>query len=70
MVLWRADRPIGTRWCGGEPTLEEILPDHIVRAVMEADGVDPQALAAHLRSLAREIAAVRHAGRELPRLFE
>jgi hypothetical protein len=36
-------------WCHREPTLDEMLSDSIVRAVMEADGVDPQELAATLR---------------------
>jgi hypothetical protein len=36
-------------WCHREPTLDEILSDSIVRAVMEADGVEPQELAAMLR---------------------
>jgi hypothetical protein len=33
----------------GEPTLDEMLSDPIVRAVMEADGINPQELAATLR---------------------
>jgi hypothetical protein len=33
----------------GEPTLNEMLSDSIVRAVMEADGIDPQELEATLR---------------------
>jgi hypothetical protein len=36
-------------WCHREPTLNEILSDSITKAVMEADGVDPQELAAMLR---------------------
>jgi len=36
-----------------EPTLAEILSDTIVRAVMDADGVDPAALEAELRRMAR-----------------
>jgi len=36
-------------WCHREPTLDEILSDSIVRAVMEADGIEPQELAAMLR---------------------
>ena len=28
-------------WCHREPTLNGILSDSIVRAVMEADGVNP-----------------------------
>ena len=35
--------------CHREPTLNEILSDSIVRALMEADGIDPQELAATLR---------------------
>jgi hypothetical protein len=42
-------------WNHREPTLDEILPDHIVIAVMEADGVDPQELAATLRQAGREL---------------
>jgi hypothetical protein len=38
-------------WCHREPTLDEILSDSIVRGVMEADGIEPQELAAmHARS--------------------
>ena len=36
-------------WFHREPTLDEILSDSIVRAVMEADGIEPQELAAMLR---------------------
>ena len=43
-----------------EPTLDEILSDCIVRALMEADGVDPQDLAATLRLTGRKL--VRRAG--------
>jgi hypothetical protein len=35
-------------WFHREPTLDEILSDSIVRALMEADGVDPQELAVTL----------------------
>jgi hypothetical protein len=38
-----------------DPTLDELLGDPITQAVMIADRVDPPALAAMLRSLAREI---------------
>jgi len=31
-------------WYHREPTLDEILSDSIVRALMDADGVDPQEL--------------------------
>jgi hypothetical protein len=43
-----------------EPTLDEILSDSIVRALMEADGVDRQDLAATLRLTGRKL--VRRAG--------
>ena len=35
-----------------EPSLEEMLTDPIVRALMEADGVDPEEVEALLRSIA------------------
>jgi hypothetical protein len=47
-------------WYHREPTLDEILSDSIVRAVMEADGIDPQELAATLRQAGRQL--VRRAG--------
>jgi hypothetical protein len=31
-------------WCHREPTLEELLADPIIAAVMKADGVDPYEL--------------------------
>jgi hypothetical protein len=34
-----------------EPTLEDILSDSIIKSVMEADGVDPQQLAAMLKEV-------------------
>jgi hypothetical protein len=42
-------------WCDREPTLDEILSDSIVRAMMEADGIDPQELAATLRQAVRKL---------------
>ena len=42
-----------------EPRLEEILADPIVKAVMEADGVDSRELEVELR----QIAALLHAAR-------
>jgi hypothetical protein len=36
-------------WSYREPTLDEILSDSIIRALMEDDGIDPQELAAALR---------------------
>jgi hypothetical protein len=38
--------------CGREVSLAEALKDPIVRAVMDADGVDPWKLAAELRDMA------------------
>jgi hypothetical protein len=37
-------------WCQCELTLQEMLSDSIVQAVMEADGVDPKVLEMELRS--------------------
>ncbi len=48
------------KWCHREPTLDEILSDSIVRAVMEADGVDPRELAPALKQTGRKL--VRRAG--------
>ena len=42
-------------WFHREPTLDEILSDSIVKALMEADGVDPQELAATLRQVALKL---------------
>ena len=36
-----------------EPTLEDILSDSIIEAVMKADGVDPHQLAAMLKEVGR-----------------
>jgi hypothetical protein len=47
-------------WCHREPTLDEMLSDSIVRAVMEADGIDPQELAATLRQAGRKLAQRAH----------
>ena len=43
----------------GEPTLEEMLSDPIVRAVMEADRIDPHELAATLREVGRKLSRER-----------
>ena len=42
-------------WCHREPTLNGILSDSIVRAVMEADGVNPRELDAMLRRVAQHL---------------
>ena len=46
-------------WYHREPTLDEILSDCIVRAVMEADGIDPHELAATLREVGRKLSRER-----------
>jgi hypothetical protein len=38
-----------------EPTLDEILSGSIIRALMEADGIDPPELAAALREVGLEL---------------
>jgi len=47
-------------WCQHEPTLEDILSDSIIEAVMTADDVDPHQLAAMLKEVGRRW-AVAHA---------
>jgi hypothetical protein len=42
-----------------EPRLEEMLADSIIRAVMEADGIDPRELEADLRQTAALLHATR-----------
>ena len=42
-----------------EPRLEDMLADSIVKAVMEADGVDPRKLEAELRQTAALLGAKR-----------
>jgi hypothetical protein len=41
--------------CRDEPTLDQLLGDPMTQALMTADRVDARALAAMLRSMAREI---------------
>ena len=45
-----------------EPTLDEMLSDSIIQAVMAADGVDPQTVRATLRQVgkARSVPAWQH----------
>ena len=43
----------------GEPRLEDILADSIVKAVMEADGVNPRELEAELRQTSALLRATR-----------
>jgi hypothetical protein len=42
-----------------EPRLEDMLADSIVKAVMEADGVDPRQLEAELRQTTALLRAIR-----------
>jgi hypothetical protein len=55
-------------WVYREPTLSEILSDSIVKAVMEADGIDPQELAERLRQAGRKLIRRerRRASRSIP----
>jgi hypothetical protein len=46
-------------WCDREPTLNGILSDSIVRAVMEADGVNPHELEVILRRAAKRLRIAR-----------
>jgi hypothetical protein len=52
-------------WCYREPTLNGILSDSIVRAVMEADGVNPLELEAMLRRVARRLRSPRRGDESL-----
>jgi hypothetical protein len=52
-------------WHHREPTLDEILSDSIVRAVMEVDGVNPHKLKAMLRRVAQRLRTARR-GDESP----
>jgi hypothetical protein len=48
-------------WRHREPTLEQMLCDPIVRALMDADGVDPHELEAMLKEVGRTLRAARSA---------
>lgn len=52
-------------WCHREPTLNGILSDSIVGAVMEADGVNPHELEVILRRVAKRLRIARR-GDESP----
>ena len=41
--------------CNTEPLLRDALADPIIRTIMDADHVDPQALEASLRETARKV---------------
>jgi hypothetical protein len=46
-------------WHHREPTLEDMLSDPIIRAVMDADRVDPHELKAMLTDVGRALRAAR-----------
>ena len=48
-------------WYRRELTLEEMLSDSVVQAVMAADGVDPVALEVMLKEVGRNVSLARHA---------
>jgi hypothetical protein len=48
-----------------EPTLDEILSDPVVRAMMEADGVDPSEVEAMVRRIARTRREAAKSGRAM-----
>ena len=52
-------------WLDREPTLNEMLSDSIVRAVMEVDGVNPHELETMLRRVAQRLRTARR-GNESP----
>ena len=62
MMLLAAIRRMGNsmKWPNREPTIKEILSDSIIRAMMHADGVDPDQLEAMLRRMALKRLALRH----------
>ena len=67
MTLLAAIRRMGNsmNWCNREPTIKEILSDSMIRAMMHADGVDPNELEAMLRRMAlRYLAGASSGGRE------
>jgi hypothetical protein len=51
-----------------EPSLAEALADPIVKAMMKADRVDPAALEADLRRIARTIGSSQSAPKRITRL--
>ena len=48
------DKVSQTRWCLDEPSIGELLSDPIVRAMMDADGVESAQLAAILDKIQRK----------------
>jgi hypothetical protein len=48
------EKEIGMRFCHDELTLDDMLNDPLINAVMRADGVDPEELGAELARVAEE----------------
>jgi hypothetical protein len=48
-------------WYHREPTLKDMLSDSIIKALMEADGVDPHELEAALTQIGRNSSRLRYA---------
>jgi hypothetical protein len=53
-------------WHHREPTLDDMLSDPIIRAVMDADRVDPHELQAMLKDVGRALSAARALGGQWP----
>jgi hypothetical protein len=51
-VVVRAGTPARDGLCG-EPTLEELLDDSVLRTLLRSDGIDPKGLRVFLRELRR-----------------
>jgi len=50
------------RWCHDEPTLEDMLADPLIAAVMRADGVDSDELRPALNEVAELVSSRNEAG--------
>jgi hypothetical protein len=57
MTLFTTGRRSKARacWCAREPNISEILVEPIIRAVMEADGVNPGEFAAIVRNARKTV---------------
>jgi len=72
MRYWVAGQRIRARscWCEHRPSLDEILDDPLIRAVMDADGVDREELAAILLSTSAKRRAAVHPSITPERVYE
>ena len=57
-------------WRHREPRLEDMLADSIVKAVMEADGVDPRELETIFRHIAAHLWAIKARSEPNPAVHE